>query len=67
MEELYTLFTDVSHYAHSGVLTQAVESPEVLRPISYTSGSFPNMQQRWSATKKEAFAVYPSVFEFDLY
>ena len=25
MEKLYTLFTDASHYAYSGVLTQAVE------------------------------------------
>ena len=25
------------------------------------------MQQRWSATEKEAFAVYPSVQKFDLY
>ena len=25
------------------------------------------MQQRWSATKKEAFVVYKSVLKFDLY
>ena len=25
------------------------------------------MQQRWSATEKEAFAVYQSVLKFDLY
>ena len=66
-EKTYTLFTDASHYTHSGVLTQAVESPEDLRPIAYTSGSFLETQQRWSATKKEAYAVPQSVLKFDLY
>ena len=67
MEKEYTLFTDTSHYAYSGLLTQAVESPEDLRPIAYTSGSFSEMQQRWSATEKEAYAVYQSVLKFDIY
>ena len=53
----YTLFKDASHYAYSGILTQAVDGPNYLRPIAYISGSFYNMQQRWSATEKEAFAV----------
>ena len=44
MQKPYTLFTDVNHYAYSGVLTQAVESPEDLRPIAYTSGSFSDTQ-----------------------
>ena len=57
MEMLYILSTDASYYAYSGVLTQAVESPDDLRHIAYTSGLFSNMQQRWSATEKEALAV----------
>ena len=67
MEKPYTLFTDASNYAYSGVLTQAVESPEDLRPIAFTLGSFLEMQQRWSATEKEAYAIYQSVLKFDLY
>ena len=67
MEKPYTLFTDASHYAYSGVLTQAVESPYDLRSIAYTSGSFFNVQQRWSITEKEAFTVYQSILKFDLY
>ena len=34
--------------------TLAVESPEDMMPIVYTSGSFSDIQQRWSATEKEA-------------
>ena len=67
MEKPYNLFTDTSHYVYSGVLTQAAESPDDLRPIPYTSGSFSDKQQRWSATEKEAFAVYQSVLKFDMY
>ena len=46
MEKPYTLFPDASHFAYSGVLTQAVDSPEDLRPIAYTSGLFSYTQQR---------------------
>ena len=67
MEKTYTLFTDASHYAYSGVLTQAVESPEDLRPVVFKSGSFSETQQRWSATEKEAYAVYQAVLKFKLY
>ena len=66
-EKLYTLFTDASHYAYSCILTQAVDSPEDLRPVAFTSGSFSEMQQRWSATEKEAYVVYQSVLKFDLH
>ena len=55
------LFTDASQYEYSGVLTQAVESPEDLRPVVFTSGSFSEMQQMWSATEREAYAVYQSI------
>ena len=34
------------HYAYSGVITHAVESPEDLRPVAFTLGSFSEMQQR---------------------
>ena len=49
------------------VLTQAVDGPDDLRTTVYTSGSFSDMQQRWSATEKEALAVYQSVLKFDLF
>ena len=45
IEKSCTLFTDISHYANSGVFTQAVEGPDNLRPIAYTSGSFSGMLQ----------------------
>ena len=57
MEKPYTLFTNANHYAYSRILTQAVESPDDLRSILYTSGSFSDTEKRWSATENEAFAV----------
>ena len=66
MVKLYTLFTDTSHYTYCGVLSQLVECPDNLNPIAYKSGLFSSVQQRWSATEKEAFAVYQSVLKFDL-
>ena len=66
-EKLYTLFSDTSQYVYSGVLTQAVESPEDLRSVAFTSGSFSERQQRWSANEKEAYSIYHSVLKFDLY
>ena len=36
-------------------------------PIVNTSGSFLDMQQRWSATENEVFAAYQSVLKFDLH
>ena len=67
MSKPYTLFIDASNYAYSDILTQAGDGPGDLRHIAYTSDSFPVMQQRWSATEKEAFAVYKSVSKFNLY
>ena len=66
MEKPYILFNDASPYAYSGILTQAVVSPDDLRPIASTPDSFPNMQQRWSTAEKEAFAVYQSLLKFNL-
>ena len=45
----------------------AVDSPEELRAIAYTSGSFSDMQQKWSSTEKDALAVYQTILKFDLY
>ena len=42
----YTLFTAAGNYAYSGILTQAVDDPDDLMPIAYTSDSFSDMQQR---------------------
>ena len=67
MEKLYTLFTDTSHCAYSGVLNQAVNSPEDLRLIAYTPGSFSNGSKDGLQQKKEAFAIHQSVLKFDLY
>ena len=64
-EKPYTIFTDACHYAYSGVLTQTVDSLGDLRPIVHTSGSFSDKQQKWSATEKEAFAIYQSVLKFE--
>ena len=65
MTKPYMLFTDASHYAYSGVLIQPVESPEDLRSVAFTSGS--EIQQRWSTTENETYAVYQSILKFDLY
>ena len=53
MEKPYTLFANFSHYAYSGILTQAVDSTEDLMHVAFTSGSFLEMQQMWSATEGE--------------
>ena len=59
MEKLFTLFTNASHYAYFGILTWAVDSLEDLRPVAFTLGSFLEMQQWWSATKKEYIYSLP--------
>ena len=51
----------------SGILTQAVNGPDDLRPIADSSGSFSNTQQRWSATEKEALTIYMSLLNFNFY
>ena len=67
MEKLNNLVIDTSHYAYSVIFSQAVESPEDLMPIAYTSGSFLDMQQRWFVTEKEVYTVYQSVLKFNLH
>ena len=56
----YIPFTDANNYAHSGILTQAVNDPDDLRPITYTLGSFSDMQQR-SSTSEKVLILYQSV------
>ena len=51
-EILYTLFTNVSQYAYSGVLTHPVKGPENLRFTEYISDSFSYTQQIWSSCQK---------------
>ena len=67
MGKLYTLFTNASHYAYSGILTKAVDCLKDLRPVAFISNSFLEMQHKWSAIEKMAYAVYQSVLTFDLY
>ena len=43
------------------------QGPDDLSPIACTSGSFSNMQQGWSSTEEEVFAIYQSVLRIDLY
>ena len=52
MEKPYMLFTNASHYTYSGILTQAVDSPEDLKPVAFMLGSFSKMYQWSSATKR---------------
>ena len=47
--------------------SQVVDSLDDLRPIVYTSGSFSDMQQRRSATEKEAIAFYQAAPKFDMF
>ena len=46
---------------------QVSDGLDDLRPVALTSGSFSNTHQKWSATDKKAFAVYQSVWKFNLY
>ena len=63
----YTMLTDASSYAFYSLITEEVDDLNDLRPIAYTSGSFSDMHQWWSATEKEAFTVYQSILKLYLY
>ena len=60
----YVLFTDVSQYAWSCILTQeythVIEGKEkkILHPITYMSGLFWGSQVNWACLTKEAYAIY---------
>ena len=69
----YVLFTDVSKYAWSCVLTQEythiIEGKEkkILHPITYMSGLFQGSQVNWACLTKEAYAIYMSVRKLAYY
>ena len=69
----YVLFTDVSKYAWSCVLTQEythiIEGKEkkILHPITYMSGLFRGSQVNWACLTKEAYAIYMSVRKLAYY
>ena len=69
----YTLYTDASRYAWSGVLTQThtveINGQMITAdlPVTYVSGLFRGSQLNWAALTKEAFAIYMSVRKLDFY
>ena len=69
----YVLFTDVSKYAWSCILTQEythiIEGKEkkILHPITYMSGLFWGSQVNWACLTKEAYAIYMSVRKLAYY
>ena len=71
--KLYTLYTDASKYAWSGVLTQEcttiVDGKEVTlqHPITYISGLFQHSQVNWATLTKEAYAIYISCKKLSFY
>ena len=52
----YKLYTDASKYAVGAILTQ-LDKDGLERPIQYVSKTLNQVQQRWSAIEREAFAV----------
>ena len=69
----YVLYTNMSKYACSGVLTQAYQHndekgmKEIQHPITYMSGLFRGPQINWAALVKEAYAIYMSTRKLDYY
>ena len=61
----YTLYTDASKYAYSGVLTQQQDDTD--HPVTYVSGLFRGSQLNWAALTKEAYAIYMSVKKLSFY
>ena len=55
----YTLYTDASKYAYTGILTQHTDRTN--HPITYVSGLFRGSQLNWATPTKEAYAIYMSV------
>ena len=56
----YIPFTYGNNNAFPSILTQTVDDTNDLRPIAYTSASFCDMQQWWSATEKLLQCISPS-------
>ena len=63
----YTLYTDASNNAYSGILCQPVDNNQDIRPVAYFSGTFIAQKKSWCATEKEAHAVLKSMQHFDYY
>ena len=61
----YTLYTDASKYAYTGILTQHSNSTD--HPITYVSGLFRGSQLNWATLTKEAYAIYMSVKKLSFY
>ena len=61
----YTLYTDASKYAYTGVLTQHNNGMD--HPITYVSGLFRGSQLNWATLTKEAYAIYMSVKKLSFY
>ena len=61
----YTLYTDASKYAYTGVLTQHSNGTD--HPITYISGLFRGSQLNWVTLTKEAYAIYMSVKKLSFY
>ena len=61
----YTLYTDASKYAYTGVLTQHSNGTD--HPITYMSRLFRGSQLNWATLTKEAYAIYMSVKKLSFY
>ena len=61
----YTLYTDASKYAYTGILTQHIDGID--HPITYISGLFHGSQLNWATLTKEAYAIYMSVKKLSFY
>ena len=64
-QENYTLYTDASRYAYTGILTQHSNGTD--HPITYISGLFHGSQLNWVTLTKEAYAIYMSVKKLIFY
>ena len=61
----YTLYTDASKYAYTGVLTQRQDDTD--HPVAYVSGLFRGSQLNSAALTKEAYEIYMSVKKLSFY
>ena len=61
----YTLYTDASKFAYTGVLIQQKNSTD--HPITYVSGLFRGSQLNWATLTKEAYAIYMPVKKLSFY
>ena len=61
----YTLYTDASKYAYTGMLTQHNNGTD--HPITYVSRLFHGSQLNWATLTKEAYAIYMSVKKLSFY